>query len=337
MSQPEKPPAGLKGKITSLLKSRLLRAAVSILLLGLLLLNLNLQDLKTAFSNISPGLVVLALSLYLGASLTCVYKWRLILKVQGVTAPYFYLLSLFYIGFFFSNFLPTNFGGDVVKIYKLSRTTGRPVEAASSVVADRVSSTFALLLIAVVPAVTQLSLLGAKMTALILALFFMSLLIIGLLANADIARRLGNIPVLKVNPFGARKYLADFYFSLNQFRHHRSTLAILLAISVFYQMLQIVAVYFLALSLGIDLSLLYYFIFIPILQAVSMIPVSINGLGVREGSWVLLFARAGVPSAEAFSMSILSLMVMTATSLLGGVFYLFDRTTTASEYDVGHE
>jgi hypothetical protein len=65
-----------------------------------------------------------------------------------------------------------------------------------------------------------------------------------------------------------------------------------------------------------------------------MIPLSLNGLGMREGTWVLLFSQVGVASEAAFSMSILSLLLVTAVSLVGGVFYLADRSIPASQAEI---
>lgn len=312
-------------RIGSLFQSRLLRAAISALLLLLLITRLNLSELGSTLSQVIPSLLLFGVLLFVAASLISVFKWQLILKAQGIHAPFFYLVSLFYIGFFFSNFLPTNFGGDVVKIFKLSQTTGQPIESASSVFIDRASSTFALLLIAIVPAIIELRMLGTGVSVAILSVFIIAVIVIVLGSNAGFVRRLSKLPLLRSDPMGLRRHARNFYFSLHDFRHKKGTLVAMMAISLVYQVVQIFSIYFLALSLGIELSVLYYFIFIPVIMTVSMIPISLNGLGVREVSWVFLFEQAGISRTAAFSMSILMLLVMTATSLFGGVFYLFDR------------
>jgi len=324
------------GRVISLLKSKPLRATLSILLLLLLVSRLNLGELASTLSGVSAGYLLLGIFTFIAASLLSIFKWQLILRALEMHAGFFYLVSLFYMGLFFSNFLPTNFGGDVFKIYRLSRNTGCPVESTSSVFLDRASSTFALLLIAVPPALFELRTLGAAMTALVLSLFFFLVIVIFLIATPGIAPRLGNLPLLRRDFFGLRRYVREFYFSLHEFRHEKKALMVMLAISLIYQAIQILAIYFLALSLGIQLSPLYYFIFIPVIQAVSMIPISLNGLGVREGTWVLLFSGAGVPAAAAFSMSILSLLVMTGTSVFGGILYLFDRNTPIPQTEPEH-
>ena len=218
----------------------------------------------------------------------------------GHPGAFFYLVSLFYIGFFFSNFLPTNFGGDVVKIFKLSQTTGQPVEAASSVFMDRASSTFALLLIAIVPAIIELRMLGARVSAAILSLFIIATIMIVLGSNAGFVRCLSKLPLLRRDPMKLRRHARNFYFSLHDFRHKKAALAAMMAISLVYQIVQIFSIYFLALSLGIQLSVLYYFIFIPVIMTVSMIPISLNGLGVREGPGYCCSVRQVSPQPKLF-------------------------------------
>jgi uncharacterized protein (TIRG00374 family) len=288
------------------------------------------RELAGSLSSVAPGLLALGTTVFLLANAVSVFKWRIILRAQQVETPFLYLTTLFYIGLFFNNFLPTSFGGDVVKAYKLSKTTGRAVEAASSVVMDRATSILAMLLMAMPPALIKLSLLGVKAAMLVFIMLAVLLVITAIVASERTARRLGQLRLFSSDPLGLRRHLVSFYYSLHQLQKQRGIMAAVLLVSLIYQALSIIIVYFLALSLGIHLSLLYYFLFIPIVLAVGMIPISLNGLGMREGAWVLLFGQVGVSPTNAFSMSILSLLVMTTVSLLGGIFYLFDRASSSA-------
>ncbi len=335
---PGVPGEGVRGGLLrTLLNSRLLKAAVSLLLLALLLTRIDLGQLAETLRGVAPGLLGLAVVIFLLCNMVSVFKWRLLILAQGSPVPYFYLTSLFYIGLFFNNFLPTNIGGDVIKAWKLARMTGRGAEAASSVVLDRVTSTFALLLIALVPALVELRLLGPRMAAAVITMFVLAVLVIVLLASERAVRRLGRFPLLRSDPFGLRRHVKDFYYSLYEFRDRKGTLAAVMLASLVYQALHILTVYFIALSLGIELSLVYYFLFIPVVMVVSLIPISLNGLGMREGAWVILFGQVGLSSAEAFSMSILSYLVMSVVSLAGGVFYLYDRSAPETAGGAGDE
>ncbi len=318
------------------LRSKLFRAAVSMALLALLLFTINLRQLGDTLSQVAISLLLLATVIFLISNAASILKWKLIVRAQQGAASYYYLTSLFYIGLFFNNFLPSNIGGDVVKAFKLGQATGQPAKAAGSVVMDRASSTIALLIIAAVLAMFQLKLLGTKVAALILLMLAFSLILIIFFASERAALVLGKILFSRLNPFGLRRHFKDFYYSLHEFKYQKPTVVAVMTVSLIYQALNIITVYILALSLGINVPILYYFLFIPIVLAVAMIPISLNGLGIREGAWVLLFGQVGVPAAKALSMSVLSFLVITIVSLAGGLFYLFDRASAATQSEASN-
>ncbi len=334
--EPTSAGTGFAGRLKALTRSRILRIAVSVLLLAFLLSRMDLAQLADTLRGIDPGLLAVGVLIFLICNMVSVFKWRVIVRTQGTPVSYFYLTSLFYIGLFFNNFLPSNIGGDVVRTWKLSKVTGKPVEAVSSVVLDRASSTFALLLIAIVPALFELRLLGARVAALIIAMFVVSVVAIVLLANERAVLWLGRFRLFRSDAFGIRGHIKNFYYSLYKFGDHKGALGIVFGCSLAYQALHITTIYFLAMSLGIHLPVVYFFLFIPIVIVVGLIPISLNGLGMREGAWVLLFGQVGLSSAEAFSMSILSYIVVAVVSLAGGIFYLFDRAAPAPQGDASH-
>src|SRR5665811_902313 len=126
--------------IGKLFKSRLLKGAVSALILSLLIWKLDFRQVLETLGNVNLKLLALAVLMMLIANMVSIYKWRLILKAQDIGVSFYYLTMLFYIGLFFNNFMLSSIGGDVVKAYKLSRTTGRAADSTSSVVVDRASS-----------------------------------------------------------------------------------------------------------------------------------------------------------------------------------------------------
>jgi hypothetical protein len=97
----------------------------------------------------------------------------------------------------------------------------------------------------------------------------------------------------------------------------------LLTLSV--QFLRILTHIIVGKSIGIEMSgwmPLYFFIFIPLLGIIMVLPVSINGLGIREGAGVLLFTSVGIPAEQALLVEFLTYLVMVTASLAGGVLFL---------------
>src|SRR5690349_10940307 len=104
----------------------LLQICVSAALLYLLLRQVDLARLLAIWGGIDRPLLALALALQLGGVLISALKWWLLLRAAGYNAPYLWTVRIYMIGQFFSNFLPTQIGGDAVRVYYLTRRIGQP-------------------------------------------------------------------------------------------------------------------------------------------------------------------------------------------------------------------
>jgi len=106
---------------------------------------------------------------------------------------------------------------------------------------------------------------------------------------------------------------------------HRFVLINSLIISLANQVLVILVTWIMAIGLGIHVSLLYFLVFVPVITLISMIPVSLNGMGLREYGFVSLFGAIGVPVASCMALGLTSSMVLILSSLPGGLLYVFFR------------
>jgi uncharacterized membrane protein YbhN (UPF0104 family) len=80
----------------------------------------------------------------------------------------------------------------------------------------------------------------------------------------------------------------------------------------------------LGLSLGIDVPLTAYFVFIPIIVLIMQLPITVNGLGTTQVAFLHLFVPQGAPEAQVFALSVLFLALGIAGSLPGGLFYAIE-------------
>ena len=103
-------------------------------------------------------------------------------------------------------------------------------------------------------------------------------------------------------------------------RAHRELLNVL-AGSVSVQILRVVQAYCLGMALGIPVPLRTYFAFIPLILLVMLLPVTINGLGTSQAAFLWFFARASVPAADAFALSVLFVGLGVVGNLPGGLLY----------------
>src|SRR3989337_2338488 len=84
----------------------------------------------------------------------------------------------------------------------------------------------------------------------------------------------------------------------------------------------IIGYYVLGRGLGMDIPLAYYFLFIPLTTVISMLPISLSGLGIREGAFIFLFTMVGATKEQAITLSLLWFATAALVSMIGGVEYV---------------
>jgi uncharacterized protein (TIRG00374 family) len=305
------------------------KIAVSVGLLLFLLSRLNRAELINQVANAQPLWLTLALALYFVAILLGVFKWRLLVRVQRLDASYGDLAAYTFAGLFLGNVLPTNIGGDVVRAYALARAARATEAAFTSVVVDRLMGLVAFFCAAlvnvglVVGLVTSASQLEAIQVATVGAAMVFT---IGcaLLFSRRVARRMAFVfafPFLaRFKPRAQRLYLA-----IQTFRSSYLTLVANVLVSAGVIVVATFVWYSVALALGLDIPLVYFFLFNPLIAFVLMLPISFNGLGPKEATAVFFFGLVGVPSESAFALSLIFHAVVVLTSLPGGVLWWRER------------
>jgi uncharacterized protein (TIRG00374 family) len=296
----------------------LLKIAVS---LGGLLAIVLTQDLEQVLGHLRDMnwlLFGMALLLFLAGSLVRAYRWGTLVWSLGIQVSWWRLVALYFVGSFFSLFLPTGLGGDAVKMYELSRDDGKAAEAISSVVVDRFVGLFVLFSLAVLALIGGYRLVGSEVLIAIAGVFVACLIALTLLLQRrwieTWGRRLGLDRLL-----GRIRILRELYASVRLYR----TVDLLraTAASVVWNLMLIFGNYLLGLAVGVDLSLYYYFLFIPIISVLLMLP-SIGGLGIREGAYVLLFSQVGVANSQALALAFAFDVVLLINGLIGALIYL---------------
>jgi hypothetical protein len=109
---------------------------------------------------------------------------------------------------------------------------------------------------------------------------------------------------------------------LHGFKNQGSALVVAIAASTLAQVARILVHYLVGLALGVRVAMGAYFLFVPVLAALVSLPISMNGLGVREGAGVVLFQMAGMTNEQAFTVPFLTYILSVGISLLGGLIFL---------------
>jgi hypothetical protein len=250
--------------------------------------------------------------------------WKMLVAAQGLDISTSRLVVFHYASQFFSNFTPSKLGGDVSRAYFLSKWTARPIESSTSVMVLKVCSITSLFLMSIVASLYARELPGAQ---LLLAVFFVALvLVLALLLFG----RLGIGRTLLTNRDGWLGRVLSWWpqtkESLVRYRHAPTALAGAFAWFLIIQLISFGVPFLIGVALSLDIDLLTYVLYMPMIRSFAMLPISPNGLGVREGAFVVFFTEAGLSPEAAFSLALLNLAINTLANLFGGVLYLFGWT-----------
>lgn len=296
---------------------KILKVAVSVGLLVWVFSHVDVAELADELISI-PGIYLLgAAALILLQLPVLAYRWQLILVGLGEQPDWKFLFRATYIGIFFNQALPGSVGGDLVRIAELASNRVSLRIAANSVLFERLSGLYILVLLMV--AISPLVLSHLPDPSIIITVFILA----GVLSAAFLVLACANQLVPRWHFLNVvRKTLAmvrDDFLAL--LRQGRLTLAVLLlgGISWFFNLL---AIYLLVIGADIDLPLFACLFFAGLAILVSVLPVSMAGWGVREGTMVALFGLMGVAPAQALSISVAFGFLMLLTALPAGLFWM---------------
>ncbi len=267
------------------------------------------------------------------------FRWWLLLLAQHIYIDWLAAIRLNLLGLFYNNFLPSSLGGDFVRAWYITKHTDKKLAAAWSVLIDRIVGVFGMVIIAMFcyiffmrgkgyfAALTsgqkQSSESSLSLYLWILAGAALSLIIIlGIMLlikpGRKILRKLWTY--VEVHGIVTIKKLID---STIAYGKHPWFVMGALAMTIIVQSLVIISFWILGLTLGIHISPKYYFVFFPIIWIIGSLPISIGGVGIVEGSMVVLFTQfANVAEERILALAICQRLVWIATSIPGIIIHL---------------
>jgi uncharacterized protein (TIRG00374 family) len=298
------------------------KLALSVALMVVLFTRIPLASVGESLRSARPEWLAAAFGLLLLSNVVGAYQWSRLLRAVGIRIPLWKVCSYYHVGLFFNNFLPANIGGDLARIADASRHGETRAAALSTVLLDRMIGTVALAILALVTTLPAIDAFHLRVVYFALVGFFV--LCVGLLWAVFHPALLPAVErVLARIGLGALKpHLDDLAGRLQAFRGQRQLFLKLLAVAFVVQVARVLVHALVARALGIAIPLLYFFLFVPLLAVIVSLPISFNGIGVREGAGVVLFGLVGVSRAQAFSLQFTTYLVGVGVSLLGGVAFL---------------
>lgn len=308
-----------------------LKIAVSLALYAYIFSKVEVSHLWEILKDADVTLFIAGIGVYFLIQSLSAYRWQLLLRPLGLEASYRKLLSFYLLGMYFNFFLPTAIGGDVVRVYYLNKETRKLSRATASVFLDRDLGMAALLAVAMIVATaagTRLPLPGLGDEEVRLAPLFGIVAIAFTLANLAIFYRPTYNLLHKVLRLlrmkRADEKVEHLFASVNSYRGKWALLAGTMIISIVIQLGGVFINVLVARSININTQngWIDFLVFIPAISLISMVPLSVNGMGWREVSYIVLFQTVGVAQAQAAALAFLWLGVLVLTSLPGGIIYV---------------
>jgi uncharacterized membrane protein YbhN (UPF0104 family) len=318
-----------------------LRVGGSIVLLSFVIWRTDWHRVSAAFQDLDGRFWLAALGLHLAAQVISTWRWQLFARPLGLGGTFREYLSYYFVGMFFNLVLPTSVGGDVVRAWYLAHRPGsqpgQRMPAFISVLADRVSGVVVLSLVACTAALMCPIQLPSAIARTVAA--------VGVAAAAGVV----GLPILERvlhRPLFASQRLDHLrrlvVGGMTYYRNGR-LIAGTTALSLVVQVNSVIVMALIGAGLSLPVPPLYYGVLMPLMTLLTLLPVSVNGMGLREVSTALLLAPLGVGEAEAVTLAFLLFAAQTVAALTGLIPYLvgglqhFDAGAAAKESEEDEE
>jgi glycosyltransferase 2 family protein len=298
------------------------KTVISLGLIGFLFSRIPAHELAATLERAAPGRLLGAALLLFASNVLGAWQWQVLLRAVEIRIPFWKVLAYYHVGLFFNNFLPANVGGDLARVLDASRHGPSRATAFSTVVMDRLIGTVALAGLALLTTMPALTAFHLTMVYLALVGFFvLSVVMVWAVFHPALLPALERL-LARVGLGGFGPALDDLAARLAAFRDQRGLFVRLLGVALVVQISRIFVHVMVAWALGLDIALPYFFLLVPLLAVAVSLPISLNGIGVREGAGIVLFGLVGLGRADAFALQFTTYLVAVAVSLLGGLVFL---------------
>ena len=268
--------------------------------------------------------VALCIGLAVADRYLMAFKWAMLIRALGTFITNLAAFRIYLISGFAGIFLPSSVGADIVRFVGTTISTGKGDVIAATIVMERILGLFAVAVLAVIGSLTVLIAGETKL----LSVFYFSmiiLLLVGLVLIVSLREDIWKYfseSLKRYKRYRFVHFVIKIHNSYIQFRRKRDTILAFYALSLIEHLFSPAVTYFSAVALGLDINFLHVLALIPVINIVSMAPVSIGGFGVREGVFVVMFSVIGLSRPEALSVALLSRAVSLIVLVLGGLLYL---------------
>ena len=302
------------------------KLSVSIILLVVLFAKVDVPQLWDNARRASVPWLLVAMVVTATITVIAVWRWNLLLNAQRITVTFASLLGSFLVATYFNNFLPSNIGGDVIRIGDTARHTNSKTLATTVVLMDRILGLIALVLVAALgaSAAGQLHHTAAPIWPVWLwAMFFAgaAATTAAVFTPTGFGRLLRPLTIFHAEWVGER--ITTLTSALARFREEPLVLVTAFAGAIGVQALTVLFYFAVAYALHLDVGVWDLAVIVPMSFVVQVVPLSVGGFGVREAFFSYSFHRLGQPIEDAVLLSLLAQAVVMIFSLSGLAVYIW--------------
>lgn len=301
-----------------------LRLALSVGLLGYLLSNIDWQEAVEVFQKAHPAWLLLVLAVMSADRMMAALRWFSLLHGVKHHVPLAVVCRVHFMSSFLGQFMPGVVGMEALRVVAMGRATGHLAMAFASVFVDRVMGVMSLLSLVVLGLVLKPAVLPEQLRWLLLAVTLT--LVLGCLAVLTPSLR-GLVEKLTPGPLRAKVVpkLRKVYACLDAYRARPGLLLLSYVLAVGVHLLNCTQAFAVGLALGVTVPWWSFYVFTPMVMFAVMMPLSISGLGVREGLYAFFFSHVGMPLEQAVTMGLATMLLVRVASLPGMYFVITTR------------
>ena len=286
------------------------RIGISALLLAFLAWNTNWSDVASKFAHLRVEYWLAAVGLLVLAQIVSAKRWQVFAKELRFERSMMQYVAFYFIGMYFNLLLPTSVGGDVTRVWYLNGNSGRKFAALASVFLERLNGLLVLIAVACVGVLISPVEIESWITLSVWGIAGCAALGV---AAMPLVQRWEKLPLHRREQLQTTVRLMRV----------PNVLASATAMSIIVQGIGVLCLWCVGLSLGLNIPVAYYCILGPMVSLLTLLPISVNGMGVRELGTVLFLAPLSVDEDSAKTLAFLWFAVSVTVSLLGGLVYLF--------------
>ena len=320
-----------------------LKIAVSGILIGMIVWMLGgIHEVGAEILSINPLYIIPIVALNMIDRGLMTYKWGLLLRGHGIRLPFFRGMMIYCASAIWGMFLPTTVGADMIRAYSTTRTGIDSREIVASIIVERFVGFLSALVLAVLSLclVTHLGYLGDRVMFawLMGGGMLLGAVLLLIVSVSERAFRLFHDEVL--NGLKHRrivKKLREFHETYRSFAADRRNLATFFGLTFVEQLLPILDTWLIARGMGIEVGVLYFAAALPLALLISRLPISIDGIGVFEGIFIVLMSLAGLSPAQAVAIAVVSRILGTITYIPWWFAYVISSKNFRVPHPVSEE